>query len=41
VPFAWVEFKVGQMGVLVLERGDLVAHHGAFSAALAARGLTP
>lgn len=26
VPFAWVEFKVGQMGVFVVERGDLVAH---------------
>jgi ribosomal protein L3 glutamine methyltransferase len=27
VPFAWVEFKVGQMGIFVLEREDLVAHH--------------
>jgi ribosomal protein L3 glutamine methyltransferase len=27
VPFAWVEFKVGQMGIFVLERSDLVAHH--------------
>ena len=27
VPFAWVEFKVGQMGIFVLERADLVAHH--------------
>ena len=26
VPFAWVEFKVGQMGVFVVERADLVAH---------------
>lgn len=26
VPFAWVEFKVGQMGIFVLERADLVAH---------------
>ena len=27
VPFAWVEFKVGQMGVFVVERHDLVAHN--------------
>ncbi|MHB8473299.1 MAG: 50S ribosomal protein L3 N(5)-glutamine methyltransferase [Gammaproteobacteria bacterium] len=27
VPFAWVEFKVGQMGVFVVERADLLAHH--------------
>jgi len=27
VPFAWVEFKVGQMGIFVLERADLLAHH--------------
>ena len=26
VPFAWIEFKVGQMGVFCLERRDLVAH---------------
>jgi len=26
VPFAWVEFKVGQMGIFVLERADLLAH---------------
>lgn len=26
VPFAWVEFKVGQMGVFVVERADLVEH---------------
>ena len=24
---AWVEFKVGQMGIFVVERADLVAHH--------------
>jgi ribosomal protein L3 glutamine methyltransferase len=41
VPFAWVEFKVGQMGVFVLERDDLVAHHEAFMAELVTRGLTP
>lgn len=27
LPLAWVEFKVGQMGVFVVERHDLVAHH--------------
>jgi ribosomal protein L3 glutamine methyltransferase len=27
LPLAWVEFKVGQMGVFVAERHDLVAHH--------------
>jgi len=31
VPFAWVEFKVGQMGVCVLDRESLVEHHGAFA----------
>ena len=27
VPFAWIEFKVGQMGIFVLEREELLAHH--------------
>ncbi len=27
LPFAWVEFRVGQMGVFVIERDDLVHHH--------------
>jgi ribosomal protein L3 glutamine methyltransferase len=27
IPFAWIEFKVGQMGIFALERDDLVAHH--------------
>lgn len=27
LPMAWVEFKVGQMGVFVVERADLVEHH--------------
>ena len=27
LPLAWVEFKVGQMGVFVVERHDLVAHN--------------
>jgi ribosomal protein L3 glutamine methyltransferase len=26
VPFAWVEFKVGQMGIFVIDRADLVQH---------------
>ena len=28
LPFAWVEFKVGQMGIFVLEREDMLAQHG-------------
>lgn len=39
VPFTWIEFKVGPMGVFLLEREVLEAHHDAFVAALAARGL--
>ncbi len=38
VPFNWVEFNVGAMGVFVLTREDLVEHAGAIGAALAARG---
>ena len=26
VPFSWIEFEVGQMGVLLIERNDLVEH---------------
>lgn len=29
LPLAWVEFKVGQMGIFVAERHDLVEHHDA------------
>ena len=29
LPLAWVEFKVGQMGIFVAEREDLVTHHDA------------
>lgn len=37
VPFVWIEFKVGPMGVFALERRDLVEHHAAIHAAAAAR----
>lgn len=29
VPFAWIEFKVGQMGIFALYFEDIVAHHAA------------
>ena len=38
VPFNWVEFAVGAMGVFVLDRADLVAHAPAIRAAAMARG---
>lgn len=37
VPFAWVEFKVGQMGVFVVERDDMVQHHARIKALADAR----
>ena len=37
IPFAWVEFKVGQMGVFVVEYDDLVAHHDTIKALADAR----
>jgi ribosomal protein L3 glutamine methyltransferase len=37
LPFAWVEFKVGQMGVCVLRRRDLVDHAAAIARVRAAR----
>ncbi|WP_174236109.1 50S ribosomal protein L3 N(5)-glutamine methyltransferase [Rhodanobacter sp. L36] len=37
VPFIWIEFKVGQMGVFALERRDLVDHADAIGAAASAR----
>jgi ribosomal protein L3 glutamine methyltransferase len=37
VPFAWVEFKVGQMGIFVLERADMLAHHERIKALADAR----
>jgi len=38
LPLAWVEFKVGQMGVFVVERHDLVAHHARIRELADARG---
>ena len=38
LPLAWVEFKVGQMGIFVAERADLVAHHVRIAELAAARG---
>lgn len=37
VPFNWIEFDVGQMGVFLLDRRDLVEHAEAIRAAAAAR----
>ncbi len=37
VPFTWIEFNVGQMGVFALDRHDLVAHADEIRAALQAR----
>ena len=37
VPFNWIEFNVGQMGVFLLDRRDLVEHAADIQAALAAR----
>lgn len=38
LPLAWVEFKVGQMGIFVVEREDLVAHHVRIAELAATRG---
>lgn len=38
IPFNWIEFNVGQMGVFLLDRRDLVEHAVAIRAAAAARG---
>lgn len=38
VPLAWVEFKVGQMGVFVIDRDALVAHHDRIRELAYARG---
>ncbi len=37
LPFGWVEFKVGQMGVFVVERADLLAQHDAIKTLAATR----
>ena len=37
VPFAWIEFKVGQMGVFALTRAELEAHALEIEAVLARR----
>ena len=37
VPFNWIEFQVGQMGVFLLDREDLVAHAEVIAAAASAR----
>jgi ribosomal protein L3 glutamine methyltransferase len=37
VPFVWVEFKVGQMGIFVIEREDLMTWHIEISALAAER----
>ena len=37
LPFAWVEFKVGQMGIFVLEREDLLAQRDKIKALADAR----
>lgn len=37
VPFVWIEFKVGPMGVFALERRDLIEHAKAIRAAAQAR----
>ncbi len=37
LPLAWVEFKVGQMGIFVVEREDLVTHHDAIKVLADAR----
>lgn len=38
VPLVWVEFKVGQMGIFVIEREDLVQHHDRIRSLADARG---
>lgn len=37
LPFIWIEFKVGQMGVFTLQRADLVQHAAAIDAVVRAR----
>ncbi|MCW0436021.1 50S ribosomal protein L3 N(5)-glutamine methyltransferase [Xanthomonas sacchari] len=37
VDFAWVEFKVGQMGIFAVERSELLVHHARIAALAADR----
>ena len=37
LPLAWIEFKVGQMGIFVAERADLIAHHARIAELATAR----
>ncbi len=37
VPFNWIEFDVGQMGVFLLDRRDLIEHADAIRAAATGR----
>ena len=37
VPFTWIEFKVGQMGIFALECEDIIIHHGEIKALANAR----
>ena len=37
LPLAWVEFKVGQMGIFVAECADLIEHNARITALAAAR----
>ena len=41
LPLAWVEFKVGQMGIFVAECADLVTHHARIRALADAREHAP
>lgn len=38
IPFHWIEFRVGQMGVFAIDRNDLLAHHEHISELADARG---
>lgn len=37
LPLSWIEFKVGPMGIFVIDRDDLVRHHDAIAALANAR----
>ena len=41
LPLAWVEFKVGQMGIFVAECADLIAHHDEIARLANAREAAP